>query len=469
MPVSRAGPQVQPQPRAPASSEQAAQRSANTLASGRPLSVREANRIASELHLLVKPGLRGSDARRLERMRSAIGGLDAPAMEQVRTAYIRKFNKDPEIDIRGFGIGQVAPRNRRTVEAMVELLNGPRIRSQVEVLHGLLEKQRAGKPFTTQDRQTFFRTMAEVGFPHGRSQLEREFKAKAGRSLESTLERLHAVMPPADAIPSTPASKNVAVVLSSQGAQWQELMDWAMPLIEAGYNLQVFTPDGKPVAYQHDSLLYSAATSKVGFGAPPHLRVDGPVGRHGMDLAANAAPADSFDPKHFAQVMVVGGLGTDRDLTNHPSIHGLVARAFEQGLDLASICHGPTVFAKTMIDGGNGRREPLARGMDIIGLPNQMERAAIASGRVHEFYLDPPPIDVRKTLEAAGANMNRLVEMHSVVRPSRVVVDEKAGRQVATGVGPLAARNLGLESLRMLEARHAEPRAAPARPARSER
>jgi putative intracellular protease/amidase len=31
---------------------------------------------------------------------------------------------------------------------------------------------------------------------------------------------------------------------------------------------------------------------------------------------------------------------TSRDLTDNPKVQGLVARAFDAGLDLASICHG---------------------------------------------------------------------------------------------------------------------------------
>lgn len=415
-----------------------------------------ADEAAEKLHGLARPGFPPMrDQTRIDEMEKLFSGMDRAQVDTVKAAYIERYDADPEMDLRGNNFGQVFDLDPATEEKMVRAMNGPAVREQVVAVVHLLDLSEHG-PLTVEDREAFFGQMAAVGYPYGRDHLSDELKRHTGKTLDQAMSALVSEMPPPRMEQTAPPERSVAVVVSSKGAQWQELMDWAKPMVDAGYHLQFFTADGNPVGIQGDSMLYSEKTGGLGFGSPPHLRFDGDVGRLGVDLASKAAPATAFDPSKFGQVYLAGGLGTDRDLTFSPNIHGMVQRAFDAGLDISAICHGPTILAHTMIDPqGDGTTEPVAKGLNMVGLPNILETYAIAGGRVPDVFLNPPPINVRETLAAAGANVSRFTDLQSVMHQDRVVTDEKAGRRIATGVGPLAARNLAEESIRLLESRAA--------------
>jgi putative intracellular protease/amidase len=382
----------------------------------------------------------GREPSRGDALDSLLDGLDVAGVRALRRSYLERYHRDPEIDIRRFGLGQSPAPSPELVNRMCARLARPEHDEICAFLEAL-----SGKPtLTLDDRRQYFVAMARVGFPFGREALAKRWAERTNSALEEARRALEARMP----IPSEPVAdpqKSVAFFLSEIAAQLQELMDWALPLLDAGISLQGYTPNGRPAGLQHDSLLPSFATGKLGFGCPKHLLLDGPVRRAFDRLMGEIRPMAQYDPSnHRGGVYGVGGLGTDRDLTHEPRVHAMVARAFEARVPILAICHAPTVLAQTQVPKAGGGSESLLAGIRAIGLPNALESYAIRSGRVASVFMTPtPPIDVGRTLADAGARVDWRTDLASLAKQNRIVRDEKNGVPIITGVGPLAARTIG--------------------------
>ncbi len=418
-----------------------------------------------------------NDATRLERTRELLAGMSARDVDAVRSAYLSQFGRDPETDLRGWDFFQPLARLDDDLQLeMVASLNGPQLKETASTLAGLLDKARRGT-LTPQDRQTYYATLPMVGLWNpplrpdaaGLDSMERKILTRmwgaqgADLSLDAALKTIEAKLPPADLAPKAPREKSVAVVVSSAGAQWQELMDWAKVMDEKGYHIQLFTPDGRPAAFQHDSMTVCKTTSRVGHGCPPHLDPRGPTGDLARKLLAHTAGAAQFNPEHFGAVFSAGGLGFNEDvvvarpvkgqdgrtrteLTNNPNIDKMMRAAVDARLPNISICHGPTVLAATKMR-INGREEAVNAGIQTASLPPFEGYVGLTRRKEPQFTYD---VNTHNALEAAGGDTSVLKD---IAKMSRVVHARKDGMDVLSGPGPQAARNLGLATVEVMQQR----------------
>lgn len=65
-------------------------------------------------------------------------------------------------------------------------------------------------------------------------------------------------------------------------------------------------------------------------------------GKHGIPIESTAAP-DDIDLEEYAAVIVPGGRAPDR-MRIRPGLVKLVREAFDEGVVVASICHGPQLL-----------------------------------------------------------------------------------------------------------------------------
>jgi len=423
--------------------------------------------------------LLSNDTTRLARMKELVAGLDAKQLDAVRAAYISRFGCDPQTDIRSWNFFQPLTRlDDGLALEMVAALNGPQLKETATTLAGLLDKAEKGT-LTAKDRATYFSTLPLVGLwdapkradAKGLDSMERRIlermwgqqAAGSGLSMDEALKTIEAKLPPADLTPQAPREKSIAVIVSSAGAQWQELMDWAKVMDEQGYHLQLFTPDGRPAAFQHDSMTVCESTSRVGHGCPPHLDPRGPAGELAKKLLANTAGAASFEAKNFGAIYSAGGLGFNEDvvvarpvvgadgkkraeLQSNPNIDAMMRAAVDARLPNISICHGPTILAATKMT-VNGREEPVNKGIETASLPPFEGYVGLTRRKEALFTYD---VNTHDALAAEGGSTN---VWKDIAHMSRVVHAHKDGMDVISGPGPQAARNLGLATLEAMARR----------------
>jgi putative intracellular protease/amidase len=423
-----------------------------------------AGKIATELNGLAKGRLFTDQSTRIEQTRALFSGLSADQLAQVRAAYISKYDIDPELHIKSDGWGQPLVRlDRATETEMLGALNGPQFTKDAATLHSLLDKANAGT-LTQKDRQAYFAMMPRIGLwdapvrakvgdkdfdAQERTLIERSF----GPGFDAALKKIESAMPAADLAPRAPREKSIAVIASSHGAQWQELMGWAKKMDAKGYSIQIFTPEGRPVAMQRDSL--SVFKRSSGFGSPVDLDPAGATGEVAAKLLGNTAAAKDFNAKNFGAVYLAGGLGfnedvavamPDKPLRANPNIEKMMNAAVGERLPVIAICHAPTLLAATTIE-VNGKKEPINKGIETASLPPFEGFVGLTGRKELQFTFD---VNTHRALSASGGETHVLKDIANM---SRVVKEEKAGLLVYTGPGPQAAANLADATLDALKKR----------------
>ena len=267
------------------------------------------------------------DPSKIPAIEALVGDLTSGQLRETRMAYVDRYYVDPEHHLRNFDVYQEFAPLRLDPSLLINLLgilNKSEIQEDVLFVEMLLQKAKAGS-LTEQDRLDYYSWLPRVGLwnvPARKTRdgenvdsYERQLRLRAwqstasGQGFDQALKEIEQVFPKVPVKINSPRNKNIAVVASSHGAQWQELIDWALGMLDAGYTLQIFTPFGRPVAFQRDSLLVreppteavavSLGLPGVGLGCP--LRLD-PL-RLSQDrlnnLLGHAVGADQFDPSVF--------------------------------------------------------------------------------------------------------------------------------------------------------------------------
>ncbi len=422
------------------------------------------HQLATDRSNLVLP----NDDARIARTEQLFENMTVAESDTVRAAYIEKYGCDPEIHINSVDLGQPLARLDRSVaRKMLGALNGATFTQTASTLHTLLTKANS-QTLSAGDRKTYFAMLPMLGLWNAPSRaaatdasldaqeriLLKDAWAQMGSSvpLNEAFKRIEAAMPQAPVAHEFPRDKSIAVIASSNGAQWQELMDWAQDMHQRGYHLQVFTPEGKPVGFQRDSLAVSTRTVPLGYGSPAHLNPRGEAGSIARDLLANTAPASTFDASQFGGVYLAGGLGFNEDvavatperlpngkthtkLEANKNIAALMDAAVAERLPIVSLCHGPTLFAASSMV-VNGKKEPLNKGIETASLPPFEGYVGLTGRKELQFTYD---VNTHAALAEAGGQTHVLKDIKDM---SRVVYARKDGMDVISGPGPQAARNL---------------------------
>jgi len=432
-------------------------------------------KIAGALHTLFTDRsnlLLGNDGTRVEKTRRLLDGMSPETLESVRAAYVHKYGCDPEINIKSADFGApIARLGHDTQLELMDALNGPQMKRAAESIASLQAKAQAGT-LTADDRKEYFSLLPMMGLwnapvrssPTGenldameRTLLQRAWGGTgAAGSLDSALQQIESKMPEPDLSQKAPREKSIAVIASSHGAQWQELMDWASEMHDKGYHLQIFTPDGQPVAFQRDSLNVSTRTVNLGYGAPSHLDPHGGTGELAKELLGNAAPSSKFDPKQFGAVYLAGGLGFNEDvavaesstrLTANSNIAGMMQRAIGEKLPIVALCHGPTLLAATPITMPDGHTEALNKDVPTASLPPFESYVQFTGRKEAQFTLD---VNTHHALAEVGGRTDVL---RDIANMGRVVKGHKAGIDIITGPGPQASRNLADPTVEAMQRR----------------
>ena len=205
------------------------------------------------------------------------------------------------------------------------------------------------------------------------------------------------------------ARKRVALVIANPavstttgwpvGFWWSELTHPYHVFSEAGYQVELFSPDGgacqaDAMSDPNDASGYSRSDLiSQGFIHTPALRA----------LVDATRPAAAIDVAAFDALVVAGGQSPMFSFESAHTLQRVFSAFFEAGKVTAALCHGCAILAFARL--GNG--ELLAKGRTVTGFANVEEdfadRALWDAGLLpRERHLMPWRIEDR--LKAAGAN-----------------------------------------------------------------
>ena len=127
------------------------------------------------------------------------------------------------------------------------------------------------------------------------------------------------------------------------------------------------------------------------------------------------------DVLDYDAVFIPGGLGPMVDITGNPEVQDTVRRAWDAGLIVSAVCHGPSAFLGVTLEDGT----PLVRGRRLTAFTDAEENG----------YADQDvPFDLEQALLAEGALFEQTDPWHP-----KLVVD---GRLI-TGQNPQSGTVVG--------------------------
>lgn len=137
-----------------------------------------------------------------------------------------------------------------------------------------------------------------------------------------------------------------------------------------------------------------------------------------LSRSRNLSAVDVLD---YDAIFIPGGLGPMVDITGNPEVQAAVIRAWNAGMIVSAVCHGPSAFVGVTLDDG----KPLVQGRHLTSFSTAEE----------DGYADQDvPFDLETALRAEGA----LFEATTPWQP-KVVVD---GRLI-TGQNPQSGSLVG--------------------------
>ncbi|MBL7851692.1 MAG: alpha/beta fold hydrolase [Cyclobacteriaceae bacterium] len=117
---------------------------------------------------------------------------------------------------------------------------------------------------------------------------------------------------------------------------------------EAGYTVEIASPDGGPVKFDafsdpEDASRYSAFDLiSLGFKKDPTK----------MALLENTLKLSTVNPDHYKAIFVCGGQGPMYTFVDNAELHKFFVDFYQTGKPVAAICHGTAILLKTKLPNG---------------------------------------------------------------------------------------------------------------------
>jgi len=205
------------------------------------------------------------------------------------------------------------------------------------------------------------------------------------------------------------APRRVAIVIANPtvstttgwpvGFWWSELTHPYLAFEEAGYEVEIFSPDGgrceaDAMSDPNDASGYSRTDLiSRGFIHTPEL----------MALVQDTRKVATIDVACFDAIVVAGGQSPMFTFERATDLHGKFAAFFEAGKVAAALCHGSAILAYTR----DSRGEYIAKGRTVTGFANVEED--FADNAVWSYGMLPRdrhvmPWRIEDRLRAIGAN-----------------------------------------------------------------
>ena len=206
--------------------------------------------------------------------------------------------------------------------------------------------------------------------------------------------------------------KRIAIVIANPavsttthwpvGFWWSELTHPYFVLTEAGYQIEVFSPNGgecqaDAMSDPRDSSGYSASDLiSMGFIATPKL----------AEVVNNTKKASDIDVDRFDAIIVAGGQAPMFTFEKATGLQKKFVEFYEKGKIASALCHGVAILKYTKLSNG----EHLAKGKTVTGFANGEED--FADNAVWSMNLLPRdkhvmPWRIEEAMKSTGANYVR--------------------------------------------------------------
>lgn len=210
--------------------------------------------------------------------------------------------------------------------------------------------------------------------------------------------------------PVNPArKKRVAIVIANPavstttgwpvGFWWSELTHPYYEFVEAGYDVEIFSPDGgacqaDAMSDPRDASGYSASDLiSMGFVATPSL----------AEMVRNTGKVAAIDVAQFDAIVVAGGQAPMFNFESAADLHRKFAEFYEAGKVAAALCHGVAILRYARRSNG----ELIAKGKTVTGFANVEEDFADTAVRGMGLLAADAhimPWRIEDVMKAEGAN-----------------------------------------------------------------
>lgn len=166
------------------------------------------------------------------------------------------------------------------------------------------------------------------------------------------------------------------------GFWWAELVHPYWELTEHGYEVDVYSPDGGPLAAD----AWSDPRDESGYSAHDILSLGFISSPAHAALVEQSKPLADLDPAAYDAIFVVGGQAPMVTFVDEPRVHAIVRRFYEAGKVTAIVCHATSVLLRVTLSDGS----LLAAGKTWTGFADSEEDFADAfvGRRIQPFRIE---------------------------------------------------------------------------------
>lgn len=166
------------------------------------------------------------------------------------------------------------------------------------------------------------------------------------------------------------------------GFWWAELTHPYHVFTEAGYDVEIRSPDGG--ALQADA--FSDPEHESGYAADDFVSRGFKHSPEHVGLLADTKSIDGVDPDGYDAIFLVGGQSPMITFVEHAELQRLVARFYEAGKVTAVVCHATCLLLRTRLQNG----ELLVKDLTWTGFADAEERYAdeYVGQRLQPFWIE---------------------------------------------------------------------------------
>ncbi|HEX5754595.1 MAG TPA: type 1 glutamine amidotransferase domain-containing protein [Archangium sp.] len=166
------------------------------------------------------------------------------------------------------------------------------------------------------------------------------------------------------------------------GFWWAELTHPYWAFSEAGYEVEIRSPDGG--ALQADG--YSDPEDASGYSAHDILSLGFKKSPKHLALLQDTKSIDDINVAHYDAIFVTGGQSPMYTFRGNTKLQNLLARFYEAGKVTALVCHGTCLLLETKLSSG----ELLVKGKTWTGFANSEEQFAdgFVGKRIQPFWIE---------------------------------------------------------------------------------
>ncbi|MCA9550640.1 MAG: type 1 glutamine amidotransferase domain-containing protein [Myxococcales bacterium] len=166
------------------------------------------------------------------------------------------------------------------------------------------------------------------------------------------------------------------------GFWWAELTHPYWTFIEAGYEVEIRSPDGGALVADG----FSDPEDGSGYSADDILSLGFKRSPKHAALLADTRPTDDVNPQRYDAVFFVGGQSPMITFRGNPKVQDVLRRFYEAGKVTALVCHATCALLETTLSSG----ELLVAGKTWTGFANSEEAVADAfvGQRIQPFWIE---------------------------------------------------------------------------------